>query len=213
MREGRVRRGHVPAGEGAGANLDVVLGVVEGPVVADTEGEELQQLTAIVLVEVGLVGLGVVQVVHHAGVLRQPEQQVVELAHAVLPEHIDHDAHFLAGVYLAVAGAENHVPEQGHLFLELVGVVDHLVHPELGVDFDGARFVIGRVVAHQDVILDAALGVQQFLDHVVVALRCLGLDLIPARPESGAAHQVSYQCNVLVSHILLLFLAFSLVFP
>ena len=121
MGEGRIGGGHVPAGEGAGADLDVVLGIVEGSVVADAEGEELEKLTAVVLVEVGLVGLGVVQVVHHAGVLGQPEQQVIEAAHAMLPEHVDHDAHFLAGVDLAVPGAEDHVPEEGDLFLELVG--------------------------------------------------------------------------------------------
>ena len=155
-------------------------------------------------------GLGVVQVVHHAGVGGQPDQQVAEAAHAVLPEHIDHDAHFLAAVNLAVAGAENHVPEESDLFLELAGAVNHPVHPDLGVDLNGAGLVVGRVVPHQQVVLDAADGVEQFLHYVVIALRCLGFDLVPARTEPGSAHQVSYQCNVLVSHMLLLFLAFFL---
>ena len=68
-------------------------------------------------------GLGVVQVVHHAGVFGEPEQQVIEAAHAVLPEHVDHDAHFLAAVDLAMAGAEDHVPEQADLSWSWLGLL------------------------------------------------------------------------------------------
>ena len=204
MRERRVRRRHIPAGEGAGADLNVVLGVVEALVHADAQGEQLEELPSVVLVEVGLVALGVVQVIHHSGVGGQSYQQVPEAAHAVVPEHVDHDAHFLAAVDLTVAGAEDHVPEESNLLLQLAGAVDHPVYPQLGVDLDGGSLVIGRVVPHQQVFVDAAAGVKQFFDHRVVAPSRRSFDVIPACPKAGAPQQVSYQCNILVSHVLLL---------
>ena len=162
MGERRIGRGDVPTRESPGADLDVVFAVVEGIVHPNAQGEELQQLTAIVLVEVGLVALGVVQVVHHAWVGGELEQQIVELAHPVLAEDVDHQTHLLAAVNLAVTGTENHVPEKGYLLLKLAGAVDHAPHPLLHVVLDGSRFVVGRVVANEQVFLDGllALGIE-----------------------------------------------------
>ena len=58
-----------PAGEGPGAFLDVVFAVVELAVHAHAHGEELQQFTAIVFVNVVLVAEAVVQEVDHGRVL------------------------------------------------------------------------------------------------------------------------------------------------
>ena len=58
----------VPAGEGTGASLNVVLCVVGLAVHTDADGEQLQQFTAVVLIDCRLVAFDVVQVVEHGGV-------------------------------------------------------------------------------------------------------------------------------------------------
>ena len=88
-----------------------------------------QELPAEVLVQGILVAFVVVQVVKHAGVGAQPVKQVSEVAHAVLPEHGHHVSQLLADVDLAIPGAEDHVPEEGHFFLKLAGTVNHSMDP------------------------------------------------------------------------------------
>ena len=199
--EGRVGGRDVPAGEGAGAGFDIVLGVVETAVHADAHGEEFQELAAVVFVDGRLVALAVVQVIDHCRAGGEVHQQLAEVAHAVVPEHLDHPAHFLAGVDFGVAGAEDHMPEEGHLFPQLVLGVDHAVHPVLDVDFDGAGVVVGGVVAQHQVVLDAGggSGVEQLVHHGVVAPDGGGFQLVPAGAEAGAAHQVRHQCDVVAS--------------
>src|SRR5262249_5920047 len=63
--EGRVSRSVVPAGKRPGTGFDVVFGVVERLVFTDTQGEQLEELTPVVLVDGDFVALGVVQVVQH----------------------------------------------------------------------------------------------------------------------------------------------------
>ena len=45
------------------------------------------------------------------GLVDKPDQQVAEAAHAVLPEHIDHDAHFLPLSILLWPAQKDHVPD------------------------------------------------------------------------------------------------------
>ena len=206
VREGRISGSDVPAGEGAGAGLDVVFGIVEVFVPADTHGEKLQEFPSVVLVDGDLVAFRVVQVVNHSGVGGQEHEHVPEVAHAVFPEHLDHEAHFLAAVNLAVAGAENHVPEQGHLLLQLPWIVNHVVNPLLHVGLNGRGFVVGRLIAHQQVFLDAWAGlrVQQLCNGSLVPAGGSGLDFLSASSEARATQQVRHQGNVLFSHGLLL---------
>ena len=65
MREGRVWRRYVPAGEGPSAGLYVILGVVEFLVHAYAKREQLQELAAVVFIDGHFMALGVVQVIHH----------------------------------------------------------------------------------------------------------------------------------------------------
>ena len=209
--ERRVGRGDVPAGKGPGAGFDIVLGVVELLVFAHAEGKEFQEFPAVVFVQSRLVALGVVQVIDHGRAGGEEVEEVAEVAHAVVAEHLDHAPHFLAGVDFAVAGAENHVPEQGHFLLELAGVVDHAIDPGLDVGLDGRRLVVGGLVAHEQIFLDAGagLGGEQFGDDGVVPPGGLGFDLVAAGAEAGPPQQVSHQCDILVSHKILLLMVGS----
>ena len=205
--EGRVSWGIVPASKRPGARFNVVFGVVERFVFANTEGEQLQQLSAIVLVDGDLVAFSIVQIVHHGRAGGQAHQQVTEVAHAVLPEHTDHSDHLLPAVDLTVPGAEDHVPEEAHLLLELAGVVDHPVDPLLDIRLDIGRMVIDRIVTQHEVVLEGRLrcGIKQFLYHSVIALSRFGFNLSPARPKTSTAQEMPHQSNVfLVSHTYLL---------
>ena len=121
----------------------------------------------------------------------------------MLPEHTDHSDHLLSAVDLTVAGAEDHVPEEAHLLLELAGVVDHPVDPLLDVRLDIGRMVIDRIVAQHKVVLEnrLRLRIEQLFYHGVVALSRFGFNLRPARPKTSAAQEMPHQSNVfLVSH-------------
>ncbi len=155
--ERRVRRRDVPAGKRAGARFHVVFAVVERLIFADAHREQFEQFTAIILVHRHFVAFRVVQVIHHGRARGQPHEQVVEVAHAMLPEHGNHAAHFPAAIDFAMAGTKNHVPEKRHLLLELTRRVDHPVHPGLDVDFDGRSLIEARKVAHHHVFFDGRL--------------------------------------------------------
>ena len=101
-----------PAGEGAGGLVDVLFGVV-----ADTQGEELHELAAPVLVGRSLVVLLVVEPVEHRRVLRQSDEEVAVVAEAVLAEHADLVLNLIGALDLVVACGEDLVPEQPHLLL------------------------------------------------------------------------------------------------
>ena len=151
----------------------------------------------------------VVQVVHHAGASGQTVDQVPEVSHPMFPEHGDHSTHFISAVDLAVPGTEYHVPEQGHLLLKLARSVDHGVEPRLHVVLDSRGLPVRRVVPVDQVLFDnrLTLRVQEVVQGLLVALGGFSLDFVAARSESGSTQQVSHQCNVLVSHFLLLILA------
>ena len=150
--------------------------------------------------------LGIVQVVHHAGVGGKSEQKVVEFPHSLLAEDIYHQTHLLTTVNLAMACTEDHVPEKGYFLLELPRAVDHAPDPLLHIVLDSGSFVIRRVVADEQIFLDGllALGVEQLFYHIVITLGCLSLDLIAARTETGATQEVGHQGNILFSHVFLL---------
>ena len=209
----------VPAGEGAGASLYVVLGVVELVVHADAKGEQFQQLTAIVLVDRRLVALDVVQVVQHRRVSGQPQQQFLEVAHALLAEGVVLHGGGAGVVYLVVSGAEDGVPEEGHLLLELVLVVDHAVDDFGLARLDSGLVEVGRVGAIHQVFFDAGIvgGVQQLVNDAVVALVRTGFDLVPAGAETGPPQQVGHQGdfllgNFVVGHLFLLIFGCSSLF-
>ena len=105
-----------------------------------------------------------------------------------------------------MTGAEDHVPEKGYLFLKLAGAVDHSPDPLLHVVLDGGSFVVRGVITEEKVLIHRllGLGVEQLLDYAVVTLGCLSLNLIKARSETGAAHEMGHQGDILFSHVLLL---------
>ncbi len=93
--EGRIGRRRVPAGKGPRTGFDVIFGVVERFVFADTQGEQFEQFATVVLIQGDLVAFRVIQIIHHPSEGGELHEQVLEVAHAVLPEHGDHPAHFL----------------------------------------------------------------------------------------------------------------------
>ena len=113
-----------PAGEGAGALFDVLLGVV-----ADAHREQLEQLAAVVLVDRTGVVLAVVQPVDHGRVARETEQQCAQIAQAVAAEQLDVADHGRRVLALGPAGREDVVPEERHLLFERPLRVDHAVEP------------------------------------------------------------------------------------
>src|SRR4030095_9662362 len=94
-----------PAREGAGTLFDVILRIVGVPVHAHSHREQLQELTAVVLVNGTLVAHAVVQVEDHTWVSGDLQQDVPEAAEAIVTEHIKLDL-LLSGVLdLGGAGA------------------------------------------------------------------------------------------------------------
>ena len=117
-------RAQRPAGEGAGALEDVLLGVV-----ADAHREQLQQLAAPVLVGRALVVLVVVEPVNHGRVLGQHDQQVAVVARSVVAEHVDLRDQVIVVVDLGVTDRKDAVPEERHLLFQRPLGVDQVVEP------------------------------------------------------------------------------------
>src|SRR5215467_8887300 len=102
-----------PSGEGPGALLNVLLGVM-----ANTHREKLQKLPAIVLVDCILVIVVVIQPDNHGRVFGQFYQQGRETAQAVPPEHINLVQQRVGLVELDIASGEKTVPEEGQLLFQ-----------------------------------------------------------------------------------------------
>jgi hypothetical protein len=111
-------------GEGAGALLDVVLGVV-----ADAQAEQLHELAGEVLVGAPDARVVVVEVGEHRGVADDPEQQVGEAAQRVRAEQLVLHVHVVRVLDRAVAGREVVVPEERHLLFERARRLDHALEP------------------------------------------------------------------------------------
>ena len=173
-----------PACERPGRALDVVLCVV-----ADAHREKLQQLPPVVLVRLAIHVLVVVEPEDHGRVPRQVGQDGLHVGEAVSPEHVDLVGHVTG---LGVGRREDVVPEERYLLLEGTLGVDHPVEPSLALDLYPAVEDRSQVVSAHQVALDLreALGVQQVLDHLVIPLGGVLLELVPRRSEPRAARQV-----------------------
>ena len=187
-----------PTGEGAGALLDVLLGVA-----AHAHGEQLQELPAVVLVDRAVVVLVVVQPDDHGRVFGQLHEQRPEAAESVATKHPDLVVIHLAERYLRVPGSEDAVPEQWHLLPERSVGVDHAVQPEYRIAAD-AHHPGDLVVIPPDEVDGHGLGLaaaEQLLDGGLVALLCVGLNLVPSRAKRGSTHQVRDQLGVCLAHV------------
>jgi hypothetical protein len=197
VRVERDRLSKGPAGEGARGLLDVGLGVV-----ADSHGEQLEQLAPVVLVRLALVVLVVVEPEDHGRVAGELEQNRAHVRQPDPAEHRDLGDHRRHVLGLVPGGREHVVPAEGDLLLERAPAVDHAVQPAAGGDVDA----LAVPVAPQDVLVDSGrgLGVQQLLDDRLVASGCVLLELGAGHAEPGATHQVSDQDKVVLGHALLL---------
>ena len=182
-----------PAGEGAGGFLYIVLAVV-----ADAHGEEFEQFPAEVFVDGAAMVVVVVEPDYHGGVFGEFEQEGLEVAHAVAPEHSYLVAEHLALGYLGISGGEYAVPEQGHLLAERVGGGNHLVEPV------GARIVLSHhagllVVVSADHVVahfGDGLGFEQALDGGFVSVVGERFEFAAVRSEARAPRQVSHKPQV-----------------
>ena len=93
-------------------------------VLAHAQGEQLEKLASVVLVDGLLVAEAVVEEENHRRVFGNLNQQVAEAAHTVLAEHFQLVVVGGVALHLAVGGAEDAVPEQHHLLFELGPGVD-----------------------------------------------------------------------------------------
>jgi len=126
----------------------------------------------------------------------------VDVAQADAAEEIDLVAHGEGVLALGVAGGEDVVPEESHLFFERARAVDHAVDPGTGADL---RPFTAKV-ALDDILVDrrAALLVHQIFYDFVVAFCGVGLELFAAGAEACPAQQMSHQAQILICHIYLL---------
>ena len=187
-----------PAGEGAGSLPHIHLGII-----AHAHAEEFQQFPAPVFVNGLGVVFAVVQPVNHGRILRQLQQEFLVVAHALFPEHGHHAGDFVVVVNLGDAGGKDLVPEEGHLLFQWPLGVDHEPEPFGGAHAgQGAGFPGPGVVADQFVTVQCGLrfGVEQFFHRGLVAASGPLLQLLPGGAETGPAHQVGHQGDVLVSH-------------
>ena len=137
-----------PPGESSGGFLDVVFRVVGFAVHPHAHGEQLQQLPAPVLVDRVLVVEIVVQPENHRRVAGQPAQQLLKIAQAALPKHVDLVEHRFLMQHLGQTRGKHAVPKQRNLFLERsrAGVAVHPVNRFSQRPLDVATFLPVDVV-------------------------------------------------------------------
>ena len=165
--------------------------------------EQFQQFPAPVFVDGAVVIAVVVQPVNHRRALRQLGQQVGKGSQPLPAEHGNLLGQLRRIVHFGVAGGEQLMPEQGHLFLQGPTGVDHPIDPlGLGGDRSQGTLEVGKV-ADQVILVDARLRprIQQFLDGGGIAFGGPFLQFGPGRAKAGPPHQVRHQSNVgLVGH-------------
>ena len=187
-----------PTGESPGTLPNVNLGIV-----ANAHAEQLQQLTTPIFVDgIGRV-FAVVQPVNHRRVFGQLQQQLLVVAHALVPEQHDHVVDFVVVVHLGHARGEHLVPEQGHFFGQGLTGVQHGPHPFGGSHaLDRPRTPGPRMVAHhfRPVLLCGGPGIKQLVDRGLVSIGSPGFQFFPGSAKPGPPHQVSRQGNFFTSH-------------
>ena len=194
--------GDGPAGEGTGAFLNVVLGVVVFAVLADAEGEQLEKLTAVVLVDGLLVAEAVIEEEDHRGVFGNLDQEFAEATHPMLAEHFELVVVGGVALHLAVGGAEDAVPEEDHLFLELGPGVDEPPSEILG-DATGEVAPLYET-AFSEVEVEAVgvgFGIEQLLHCCFISLLRPFNQVVITGTETGPTHKVGHEGNILVSYL------------
>ena len=158
---------------------------------------------AIIVTEGAMVVL-IIKPDDHGGIFGQLDQQGVQTPHAMAPEHVDLVPEHLAVNDLGIAGGKNTVPQQTHLLQEGGRGGDHALQPVLpiGPRPHHAGLLVMKAPDH---IIPHPLrrgGIDQRLHRGVVALRRRRLALRTGGAETGAAHQLGDQCNVVCTHII-----------
>ena len=135
-----------------------------------------------------------------AGSRDRPLEQRLKAAHAQLAEHVELELNLAAVLALGVAGAEDAMPEQGHLLLQRALGVDHPVGEIRLVNFQGVHFLPVDEVPLQDVHFQVRLGnrVEQFFDGGFIACGGALFQLGVRGAETGPTHQVRHLGNFLV---------------
>ena len=176
-----------PPGQGTGLLADVVLGVSA----SGAEGEELHQLTRVVLVRVPLGVVAAVQPDEHGRVLRQPDQQRLEGAEPVRAHEPVLVQHPLLRADPVVRGREPVVPDERHPLDQLLVRAHHAIEPpEVVVPPGVARrersaVAVGGRLAHEA----DARRVDQLVDRPRESLAGDGRRLARLRPEAGPPKQ------------------------
>src|SRR5262252_10074802 len=94
------------------------------------------------------------------------------------------------------------MPEQRDLFLQRTPGRDHAIQPGGSSGVKLAQLRLIHMVATDEVLWHNlwVAGVEQFLDHCLVAFGDRGLEFITRRTKPGTAQQMRHECHVLLMH-------------
>jgi len=112
----------------------------------------------------------------------------------MLAEHSDLAGEFWRVIHFGVAGGEQLMPEERHFLFQWSLGIDHTEHP-IGL-VDGrpqCPFVAGKDAVHQ-LVVDGRLvfGMQQLLNHGLIAFGNPGVQVATRLAKAGAAHQMGH---------------------
>ncbi len=139
---------------------------------------------------------------NHGRVLRELDQQRIQPPETMAPEHVDLVEEGPGLIELRVARGKEAVPEERDLLFQWALGRDHAIQPGSPCGVELAELRLVYVVATDDVLGHSLwiAGVEQFLDHRLIALGNRGLDFITRRTKPGAAQQMRHECHVLLMH-------------
>ena len=189
---------HRPAREGAGTLLHVLFRIA-----ADPHGEQLQELPAVILVYRTAAVVLIVQPDNHRWVPGQLQQQRVQAARSVPPEHPELVVHHPAHGQLVVCRGEDAVPEERDLLLQRRRGGDHAVQPVRRRPASQMGRHLGVVAADEVLVHSAGVAeVQQLVHNRLVAFRNAAVELFPGRAEARPAHQMGHELELVACHAL-----------
>ena len=105
-------------------------------------------------------------------------------------------------IELGVARGEEAVPEERDLFLQRAPGGDHAIQTVGSRGVKLAEFRLIHMVATDEVLGHGlwVTGVEQCLDHRLVALRDIGLEVTTSRTKPGAAQQMRHERHLFLMH-------------
>jgi hypothetical protein len=193
----------VPVVAEAGQRARLLAHVALGVAALGAEGEELHQLTRVVLVRRPLLVLVPGEPEEHRRVARDREGELLERTEEVRAEELVLREHQLLGADAGVGGREPVVPDERHALDERTARAHHAVEPPEVVVAPGVvrRQPVLVVVDRRGADEALAAGTGQRADGAVQALAREPLRLTRPRAEAGTPEQALGLCRAEVPSI------------